>query len=175
MSAAASIDDLDARRLIETLGLAPHPEGGFYRETFRDGLQVAPGRAASTAIYFLLEAGRASAWHRIDAAEIWLFHGGAPLLLSLSADGRTTTDQRLGSDILAGERPQAVVPAHCWQAARTLGAWTLVSCVVAPGFDFAKFELAPGDFALGDFAPPAADASPRASGEERIIAGKANA
>ena len=146
MSAAASIDDLDARRLIETLGLAPHPEGGFYRETFRDGLQVAPGRAASTAIYFLLEAGRASAWHRIDAAEIWLFHAGAPLLLSLSADGRTTTDQRLGSDILAGERPQAVVSAHCWQAARTLGAWTLVSCVVAPGFDFAKFELAPRGF-----------------------------
>ena len=180
MSAAASIDDLDARRLIETLGLAPHPEGGFYRETFRDGLQVAPGRAASTVIYFLLEAGRASAWHRIDATEIWLFHAGAPLLLSLSADGRTTTDQRLGSDILAGERPQAVVPAHCWQAARTLGAWTLVSCVVAPGFDFAKFELAPGDFALGDFAlkdfaPSAADASPRASSDERIIAGKANA
>jgi predicted cupin superfamily sugar epimerase len=160
MSEAAFPDGLDARRLIETLGLAPHPEGGFYRETFRDDRQtddreVAPGRAASTAIYFLLEAGRASAWHRIDATEIWLFHAGAPLLLSLSADGRTTTGQRLGSDILAGERPQAVVPAHCWQAARTLGAWTLASCVVAPGFDFAKFELAPEDFA-----PAAAGAEP---------------
>ncbi len=146
MSGAASRSDLEARRLIETLGLAPHPEGGFYRETFRDARQIAPGRAASTAIYFLLEAGPGSAWHRIDATEIWLFHAGAPLLLSLCADGRTAASQRLGSDFLAGERPQGVVPAHCWQAARTLGAWTLVSCVVAPGFDFANFELAPPDF-----------------------------
>jgi hypothetical protein len=147
MSGAASHCDLDARRLIETLDLAPHPEGGFYRETFRDARQIAPGRAASTAIYFLLEAGPGSAWHRVDATEIWLFHAGAPLLLSLRADGRTATSHRLGADLLGGERPQAVVPAHCWQAARTLGAWTLVSCVVAPGFDFAKFELAPPDFA----------------------------
>ncbi len=122
MSAAASIDDLDARRLIETLGLAPHPEGGFYRETFRDALQVGPGRAASTAIYFLLDAGRASAWHRIDATEIWLFHAGAPLLLSLSADGRTTTDQRLAPTFspasarrpscqrIAGRRPAPLEP-----------------------------------------------------------------
>jgi predicted cupin superfamily sugar epimerase len=146
MSDAAFPDGPDARRLIETLGLAPHPEGGFYRETFRDARQIAPGRAASTAIYFLLEAGPGSAWHRIDATEIWLFHAGAPLLLSLSADGRTATSQRLGADLLAGELPQAVAPAHCWQAARSLGAWTLVSCLVAPGFDFAKFELAPPDF-----------------------------
>ncbi len=138
---------LDAARVIEMLELAPHPEGGFYRETFRDARQTGEGRAASTAIYFLLEAGPGSRWHRVDAAEIWLFHAGAPLLLSLSADGRTATSRRLGADLGAGERPQEIVPAGCWQAARPLGPWSLVSCVVAPGFEFSKFELAPADFA----------------------------
>ncbi|HXY59108.1 MAG TPA: cupin domain-containing protein [Methylocystis sp.] len=136
-----------ASQVIELLGLAPHPEGGFYRETFRDARLDAGGRAASTAIYFLLEAGPGSRWHRVDAAEIWTYHCGAPLLLSLSADGLTATVQRLGPDLAAGERPQAVVPAHCWQAAKSLGAFTLVSCVVAPGFMFETFEMAAADFA----------------------------
>ena len=96
----------EAQRLIETLGLSPHPEGGFYRETFRDAATAGDGRANSTAIYFLLAAGQSSAWHRIDAAEIWLFHAGAPLSLSISPDGARVTTQRLGADIAAGERPQ---------------------------------------------------------------------
>jgi uncharacterized protein len=137
----------EAQRLIGTLGLAPHPEGGFYRETFRDHAAAGGDRAASTAIYFLLAAGQRSAWHRIDAAEIWLFHAGAPLSLSISSpDGATLATARLGADIAAGERPQCVIPAHFWQAAETLGAYTLVSCVVAPGFEFARFELAPPGF-----------------------------
>jgi len=138
---------LTASRIIELLGLAPHPEGGFYRETFRDTRCDAEGRAASTAIYFLLEAGPGSRWHRVDATEIWTYHAGAPLLLSLSPDGLTATSQMLGSDLAAGERPQAVAPAHCWQAAQSLGAFTLVSCVVAPGFMFETFEMAPAEFA----------------------------
>ncbi len=139
-------DRLNAKEVIELLGLAPHPEGGFYRETFRDARRVASGRAASTAIYFLLCGGQVSAWHRVDSAEIWLFHAGAPLLLSLSENGEEATTFRLGTDLLADERPQCLVPAHFWQAARSLGDWTLVSCTVAPGFDFATFELAPPHF-----------------------------
>lgn len=139
--------DPTASEIIELLGLAPHPEGGFYRETFRDAHCDAAGRAASTAIYFLLEAGPGSRWHRVDAAEIWTFHAGAPLLLSLSPDGLAATTQRLGTDFAAGQRPQAVVPALCWQAAQSLGAFTLVSCVVAPGFMFDAFEMAPAGFA----------------------------
>ena len=138
---------LTASQIIELLGLAPHPEGGFYRETFRDARCDAEGRAASTTIYFLLEAGPGSRWHRVDAAEIWTYHAGAPLLLSLSPDGLTATTQRLGSDLAAGERPQAVAPARCWQAAQSLGAFTLVSCVVAPGFMFETFEMASAGFA----------------------------
>lgn len=124
--------------------MQPHPEGGHYAETFR----AAPGpdgRATSTAIYFLLRAGERSHWHRVDAAEIWLWHAGAPLTLDVADE----TGQRavtLGADIAAGERPQAIVPPHAWQAARSNGAWTLVSCVVAPGFLFEKFELAPPDW-----------------------------
>jgi len=124
--------------------MQPHPEGGHYAETFR----AAPGpdgRATSTAIYFLLRAGERSHWHRIDAAEIWLWHAGAPLTLDIADE----TGQRavtLGANIAAGERPQAIVPPHAWQAARSNGAWTLVSCVVAPGFLFEKFELAPRDW-----------------------------
>jgi predicted cupin superfamily sugar epimerase len=135
---------LAAAEIIRLLDLKPHPEGGHYRETFRDPRQV-DGRAASTAIYFLLAAGERSHWHRVDAAEVWHWHAGAPLRLEL-ADGAREPVRRqitLGSDLGVGERPQAVVPAGIWQAAKSLGDWTLVSCTVAPGFDFAGFELAP--------------------------------
>ena len=129
-----------AAEVIARLGLVPHPEGGHYRETFRDARSV-DGRSVGTAIYFLLAEGEASQWHRVDAAEIWHFHAGAPLELRI-ADG---TERRLmlGCDLSAGQRPQAVVPTGVWQAARSLGVWTLVGCTVAPGFDFAGFELAP--------------------------------
>ena len=129
-------------QIIAALGLAPHPEGGAFRETFRDAAAT-HGRGASTAIYYLLRAGETSRWHRIDAAEIWHWYCGAPLLLSLSRDGRAEEQIRLGNDVLAGERPQAVVPGQAWQSARSLGAWTLVGCTVAPAFEFERFELAP--------------------------------
>lgn len=138
---------LDAARTIELLQLAPHPEGGYYRETFRDESRDAHGRALSTAIYFLLEAGSGSRWHRVDATEIWTWHLGAPLRLSLSADGKSSKTIRLGPNLVAAERPQLVAPAGCWQAARSEGAFTLTSCIVAPGFTFEAFELAPADFA----------------------------
>jgi predicted cupin superfamily sugar epimerase len=131
-----------AQQLIDALGLVPHPEGGWYAETFRDTPGTS-GRAYSTAIYFLLQAGERSHWHRVDAAEVWLFHLGAPLALELSEDGHTTRLVRLGPDVLSGEHPQAVVPPHAWQQARSLGDFTLVSCTVAPGFDFRYFEIAP--------------------------------
>lgn len=134
---------LTAEAVIRLLELAPHPEGGHFRETFRDAAGP-DGRARSTAIHFLLAAGERSAWHRVDAVEIWHFHAGAPLELAL-AEGGTVTRIRLGTDLAAGERPQAVVPAGVWQSAEPLGAWTLVGCTVAPGFEFAGFELAPGD------------------------------
>ncbi|MCA3015007.1 MAG: cupin domain-containing protein [Myxococcaceae bacterium] len=137
-----------ARQLIETLGLSRHPEGGWYAETFRDAAGPS-GRAHSTAIYFLLEAHERSHWHRVDAAEVWLFHAGAPLELGLSDDGRACRTVRLGLDVASGERPQAVVPPGAWQSAKTLGDYTLVSCTVAPGFDFARFELAPPGWSPG--------------------------
>ena len=132
---------LSAADVIRLLDLKPHPEGGHFRETFRDRVPV-DGRAASTAIYFLLARGECSHWHRVDASEAWHFHAGSPLLLSIAEDGKMHT-LTLGSDLAAGERPQAVVPAGAWQAAECLGDWTLVGCTVAPGFEFAKFELAP--------------------------------
>jgi hypothetical protein len=133
---------LTAADIIRLLGLAPHPEGGHYRETYRDAREL-DGRAASTAIYFLLARGERSHWHRVDAAEIWHWHAGAPLALDIAAgDARPAQRITLGSDLLRGEQPQAVVPAHAWQAAESLGDWTLVGCTVAPGFDFAAFELA---------------------------------
>ena len=137
MTAALTADDV-----IRLLDLKPHPEGGHFRETFRDARQVDGARAASTAIYFLLARGERSHWHRVDAAEIWHWHAGAPLDLEIAEEGRRQRI-RLGSDLAAGERPQAIVPAHAWQAAQSLGDWTLVGCTVAPGFEFAKFELAP--------------------------------
>jgi predicted cupin superfamily sugar epimerase len=135
--------DLTAEKVVELLGLQPHPEGGFYKETFRapasDGV-----RAASTAIYYLLRAGDVSAWHRVvDADEVWHHYAGAPLELILSPDGRERTSLRLGADLATGERPQAVVPAGVWQAARPLGGWVLVGCTVAPAFQFSGFEMAP--------------------------------
>jgi predicted cupin superfamily sugar epimerase len=131
-----------AAEIIATLKLQPHPEGGHYRETFRDGAVDANGRAASTAIYFLLAAGERSHWHRIDAVEIWHYHAGAPLLLAI-ADERGQRTVTLGPEVAAGQQPQGIVPPHAWQAAASTGDWTLVGCTVAPGFDFATFELAP--------------------------------
>ncbi len=134
-----------ASDIIARLDLKPHPEGGHYRETFRDGGLVAGGRAHSTAIYFLLARGERSHWHRIDAAEVWHYYAGDPLLLQIADDtGRRTVT--LGSDLTVGEVPQAIVPADAWQAAESAGDWTLVGCTVAPGFDFASFELAPRDW-----------------------------
>lgn len=131
-----------AEQVVELLGLRPHPEGGFYGETFR-APAPAGSRAASTAIYYLLREGDVSAWHRVvDADEVWHHYAGAPLELSLSP-GRGRSSVRLGSDLAAGERPQAVVPAGVWQSARPLGGWVLVGCTVAPAFEFASFEMAP--------------------------------
>ena len=139
---------LTAGEIVSLLDLRPHPEGGYFRETFRDERASADARAASTAIYFLLTRERASHWHRIDAVEIWHHYAGAALELSV-ADGTTTRTLRLGPDIANGERPQGIVPAHAWQAARTLGEWTLVGCTVAPGFVFERFELAPETWSPG--------------------------
>jgi predicted cupin superfamily sugar epimerase len=138
---------LTAADIIRLLDLKPHPEGGHFRETFRDARPTADGRAASTAIYFLLARGERSHWHRVDAVEVWHWHSGAPLKLAISAPQTGKIESvTLGCDLSAGERPQAVVPAHAWQAALTLGDWTLVGCTVAPGFDFKTFELAPKDW-----------------------------
>jgi uncharacterized protein len=139
---ALSAPNLSAAEIIRLLDLKPHPEGGHFREVFRDVRQVDSGRAASTAIYFLLARGERSQWHRIDAAELWHFYAGAPLELKIAANGRHEVIT-LGNDLVAGQRPQAVVPAHAWQAARSSGDWTLIGCTVAPGFEFAKFEMAP--------------------------------
>jgi hypothetical protein len=136
---------LCAADVIRLLDLAPHPEGGHFRETFRDAATFPNGRAASTAIYFLLAKGERSRWHRVDAAEVWHWHAGAPLTLSIATETDATT-VRLGADLAAGERPQAIVPARAWQQAESCGAWTLCGCTVAPGFEFVGFELAPGDF-----------------------------
>ena len=135
---------MQAREVIALLGLKPHPEGGHYVETFRDAAEG--GRGASSAIYYLLEAGEVSAWHRVDAAEVWHFYAGAPLALTVSPNGHDATAYRLGTSLAAGERPQVAVPAGHWQTAETLGAWTLVGCTVAPGFAFAGFEMAPADW-----------------------------
>jgi uncharacterized protein len=132
-----------AAEIIARLELKPHPEGGYYRETYRDTRGDANGRALSTAIYFLLARGQPSQWHRIDAAEVWHYYAGHALSLRIAHEGGVQHAVTLGSDIAAGERPQAIVPARAWQAAETTGDWTLVGCTVAPGFEFAGFELAP--------------------------------
>jgi hypothetical protein len=135
--------DLTADAVIAALDLAPHPEGGHFREVYRhepaDG-----GRGDCTSIYYLLRAGERSAWHRVtDAVEIWQFHAGDPLALSVSADGKCVEIHLLGAEIASGERPQAVVPAGAWQSAESRGEWTLVGCTVAPAFVFEAFEMAP--------------------------------
>lgn len=132
----------EAVEIIARLGLKPHPEGGHYRETFRDPDLDADGRSRSTAIFFLLARGERSHWHRIDAVEVWHYYAGAPLTLKIADDGGERSI-KLGPDLTAGEMPQAVVPPHAWQAAESNGDWTLVGCTVAPGFEFSKFELAP--------------------------------
>jgi uncharacterized protein len=137
-----------ARAIIDRLGLAPHPEGGWYRETWR--APAGPGeRSAGTAIHFLLEAGQRSHWHRVDADELWLWHAGAALSLRVGDDDRVVESVRLGGAVLDGELPQHRVPAGRWQAAEAGTGWALVSCVVVPGFDFAGFELAPPDWRPG--------------------------
>jgi predicted cupin superfamily sugar epimerase len=133
----------ETTEIIAALGLSPHPEGGFFRETFRDSLPGG-GRGASTAIYYLLPGGEPSAWHRIrDAAEVWHHYAGAPLALAVSVDGHAVSTLQLGCDLTRGEHPQAVVPAGAWQRARSTGAWTLAGCTVAPAFQLAGFEMAP--------------------------------
>jgi hypothetical protein len=134
---------------IAALDLAPHPEGGWYRETWR-GPPGADGRASGTAILFLLEAGQASHWHRVDATEIWFWHAGAPLRLRQAvADMGPVTELRLGPDVAGGESVQAIVAAGAWQAAQATHDWALVSCVVVPGFEFSGFSLAPENWAPG--------------------------
>ncbi|RED14158.1 cupin domain-containing protein [Pontivivens insulae] len=135
-----------AADIIKTLGMQPHPEGGWYVETWRDPAVTADGRSRGTAIYFLLEADQYSHWHRVDAAEIWHWHGGAPLVLSISADGHDAEAHMLGPNLTQNQRPQCVVPAGHWQSAASVGAWSLVGCTVSPGFEFDGFELAPPDW-----------------------------
>ena len=134
--------------IIRLLGLAPHPEGGHYVETWRDA--PADGtRGSGTAIYYLLSAGEVSRWHRVDATEIWHWHAGAPLTLALWDGQGAVRTVRLGPDLTAGERPQAIVPADVWQSAESTGAWTLVGCTVSPAFRFSGFEVAPDDWRPG--------------------------
>ena len=134
--------NMNAADVIARLELKPHPEGGWYRETFRDS-RLVDGRPASTAIYFLLDVGEVSEWHRVDAVEIWHWHVGAPMVITMSPNDHDAAAYHLGPDLVAGQRPQLIVPQGCWQTATSLGAWTLVGCTVAPGFRFEGFELAP--------------------------------
>ncbi len=135
------VDQLEASEIIALLDLKPHPEGGWYRQTFSDDLPMGK-RANSTAIYYLLQAGERSHWHRVDAVEIWHFHAGSPLELLISPDGQDHQKQILGPDFKNGQRPQLVVPAGQWQSATSLGTWTLAGCTVSPGFEFSGFEMA---------------------------------
>ena len=142
MTLPASAAEMSAGEIIARLELKPHPEGGHYRETFRDSRTDAGGRSRSTAIYFLLARGERSHWHRIDAVEVWHYYAGSALTLKI-ADDDGQWSCKLGANLAAGEQPQAIVPPHTWQAAESTGDWTLVGCTVAPGFDFATFEMAP--------------------------------
>jgi predicted cupin superfamily sugar epimerase len=139
----------EADRIIAALGLAPHPEGGWFRQTWvADG----EGRPAGTSILFLLREDERSHWHRVDATEIWHFHAGAPLILSTAPTAAgPLTQLRLGPDLLEGETPQGIVPAHHWQCATSTGGWTLVGCTVSPGFRFEGFELAPPGFTIAGY------------------------
>ncbi|MEM7299959.1 MAG: cupin domain-containing protein [Pseudomonadota bacterium] len=141
--------ELTPQAIIDHVGMQKHPEGGWYAETYRDERQ--DGACASTAIYFLLEAGERSHWHKVHgSSEVWHHYAGDALALEMSEDGKAVTEHHLGTDFLAGEQPQLVVPAGWWQAARPLGAWTLVGCTVAPGFSFENFELAEPGWAPGE-------------------------
>jgi len=136
---------MTAQEIISALALSPHPEGGHFRQTWVD--ETAEGRPHGTCIYFLLEAGKPSHWHRVDAVEIWHYYAGAPLTLKLAETADAPrADIKLGPDIAAGERPQGIVPKDWWQAAETTGDWTLVGCTVSPGFTFDGFELAAPEF-----------------------------
>ena len=145
MIGLAPSGEMSAADVIRLLDLAPHPEGGHYRETFRDA-EAREGRSMSTAIYYLLEAGDVSAWHRVDAVEIWHHYAGGPLAITISKNGRDAAAFRLGPNLANHERPQVIVPRGAWQTAESLGTWTLVGCTVAPGFEFAGFEMAPPDW-----------------------------
>jgi len=133
---------MTADEIIKKLGLQPHPEGGYFKETFRDPGE-ANGRSHGTAIFFLLKAGEGSHWHKVDATEIWHFYAGSPLELRISDGNSDAQNLILGNNLHVGELPQHIVPADHWQAASTLGEWTLAGCTVSPGFEFSKFELAP--------------------------------
>ena len=133
---------MTAAEVVRALGLTRHPEGGYFRETYRHR-PSGGGRGAMTAIYFLVPAGERSAWHRVDADEMWHHYAGAPLRLDIAIDDSASESIRLGPDLSAGQRPQALVPAHAWQSAESEGDWTLVGCTVAPAFEFAGFEMAP--------------------------------
>ena len=138
-----------AAELIGQLALAPHPEGGHFRETYRDA-PADGGRGAVTHIYYLLQLGEVSAWHRVvDAVEIWHFYAGDPLVLTISNDGIDARSDHLGGDLNSGQSPEIVVPAGAWQTAETLGRWTLVGCTVSPAFEFSSFEMAPADWRPG--------------------------
>lgn len=134
------MEESEIEQLIQMLKLAPHPEGGYYRETFKDA-QTREGRALSTCIYFLLPAGQISRLHRVDATEIWHFYTGSPLILEMGLEEKSLQTYMLGPDISSGEQPQIIVPAHHWQTARSTGDWTLVGCTVSPGFEFSGFEM----------------------------------
>ena len=144
-----SVDEQDGKALIAALDLSPHPEGGWYRETWRAPSE-AGARAAGTAILFLLEAHQRSHWHRVDADEQWFWHAGAPLTLSIAPADGAASDTIMGADISKRQTPQMLVPAHHWQSATPQGGWTLVSCTVTPGFEFAGFTLAPPGWSPGD-------------------------
>lgn len=137
---------MSARDVVTRLDLRPHPEGGFFRETWRSEVLDGAGRAAGSAIYYLLDVDSFSHWHRVDADEVWHYYAGAPLALSVSQDGRDAEARHLGPEIGAGQHPQLAVPAGWWQSATSLGAWTLVGCTVSPAFTFDGFELAPPDW-----------------------------
>ena len=140
------MNKLSADEVIRHLDLAPHPEGGYFKETFRDALCNSEGRSSGTAIYYLLKAGEFSKWHRVDAAEIWHWYAGGPLELSVSGREGNIQQHILGTDFKAGQLPQIVVPLNVWQSAKPLGDWVLVGCTVAPGFEFSGFEMAKDGF-----------------------------
>jgi len=144
----------DAGEVIAALGLEPHPEGGWFRETWRAEAGGDGERSTGSAIYYLLAAGEVSRWHRIDAAEVWHFYAGDPLLLTISPCGVATAAHTLGPDVAGGHRPQVVVPVRAWQSALPLGRWALVGCTVSPAFDFAGFELAPDGWEPGPLPTP---------------------